>query len=95
MVENPSTSMSALVASGPRLARENAPVAESLTTTRLETIWLPEKLRSAAAGGVTPAGKATREPAVVVVWMAVRLRTTAVGAFRASAAGSPPVPATW
>src|SRR6266498_2116648 len=87
--------MRACVASGATLARENAPVAESLTTTRLATTWLPAKLRSPAGGRATPAGKTTKEPAVVVVWMAVTLRTTAVGACRASAAGGPASPATW
>src|SRR6266571_3725022 len=97
--------MRACVASGATLARENAPVAESLTTTRLATTWLPAKLRSPAGGRATPAGKTTKEPAVVVVWMAVTLRTTAVGrstqrlrttapAPVAGTPADPPVPAT-
>src|SRR6266511_1048663 len=49
--------MRACVASGATLARENAPVAESLTTTRLATTWLSASrgprggIRASVGGG--------------------------------------------
>jgi hypothetical protein len=68
----------------------------SLTTARLPTTWLPLKLRSLTSGRVGRSlGYSVKKPPVAVaVWTAVTLRTTAVGASGAPAAGTPALPAT-
>src|SRR5438552_11311362 len=70
-----------------------APLAPSLTTTRLGIVTPPTQFRSELPGRDPLSGQTDRKPGAVVL-VTVTLSTTAVGACASLIAGTPPCPAT-
>src|SRR2546428_10840160 len=69
------------------------PLAPSLTTARLGTVWPAAQFRSEAVGRPFPSGHTVRYPAAVVS-VIVTFSTTAVGGAAEVMAGTPPSVAT-